>query len=244
MQVRRTSVVRSRRFRLSRSQFVLKPDLWRTLPNSAQPELLPFSRSRRSRRTTGLVLIIMGSALCAYVAGTYLWMYEQQRILLHRWSRQAANQPLTKLVIPKINLEDVVLEGASTHSLLLGPAHLENTATPGDLGNSVIAGHRDSFFRHVHTLRYGDDIYVLRGAKQFHYVVRSRRIVRPTNLSVLRQTKDGELTLITCYPTNAIGPAPERLIVVAKMVPAARPAPIAASSLPPLPQLGENKIAR
>ena len=50
------------------------------------------------------------------------------------------------------------------------------------------------------------------------YVVRSRRIVEPTNLSVLRQTIDGELTLITCYPTHAIGPAPQRLIIVAKLI--------------------------
>ena len=93
-----------------------------------------------------------------------------------------------------------------------------HSAAPGSLGNSVIAGHRDTFFRHVHSLRYGDDIYILRGGKRYHYVVRMRKIVEPTNLSVLRPTKDGELTLITCYPTHAIGPAPQRLIVVAKMV--------------------------
>jgi LPXTG-site transpeptidase (sortase) family protein len=68
------------------------------------------------------------------------------------------------------------------------------------------------------SLSYGDDIYILRGSTRFHYVVRSRRIVEPTNLSVLRQTNDGELTLITCYPTHAIGPAPQMLIVVAKLL--------------------------
>jgi sortase A len=145
-------------------------------------------------------------------------MYAQQKILLKRWSETAANQSSTKLSIPKIQLEDVVLEGASSDSLLLGPAHLTDTAQPGTTGNVVIAGHRDTFFRHVHSLRYGDDIYILRAGKRYHYVVRSRRVVEPTNLSVLRQTKDGELTLITCYPTHAIGPAPQRLIIVAKLV--------------------------
>jgi sortase A len=100
----------------------------------------------------------------------------------------------------------------------LGPAHLSASAIPGSIGNAVIAGHRDTFFRHIHSLRYGDDIYVLRSGKRFHYVVRSRKIVEPTDLSVLKETKDGELTLITCYPTHAIGPAPHRLIIVAKLI--------------------------
>jgi len=219
MQVHRTSVVRRpRRFRLNRSQFVLKPDLWRSFPNRKKSELA-HSRELSPRRVAGYALIAVGTVLCTYVASAYLWMYAQQKIMLRQWSEHAATAPLTKISIPKIQLEDVVLEGASSHSLLLGPAHLIDTAEPGSSGNMVIAGHRDTFFRHVHSLRYGDDIYILRGGTRFHYVVRSRRIVEPTNLSVLKQTKDGELTLITCWPTHAIGPAPQRLIVVAKRVP-------------------------
>ena len=114
-------------------------------------------------------------------------------------------------------LRDVVLEGISTSSLLSGPAHMRGTAAPGANGNTVIAGHRDTFFRHVHSLRYGDDVYLSNGGKQYHYVVKSRRVVEPTDLSVLGQTPDPELTLITCYPTHAIGPASRRLIVVAKL---------------------------
>jgi len=218
MQVRRASVVRRpRRFRLDRSQLVLKPDLWRPFPKSKKSELVrsPF---RNPRQIAAHVLILVGTVLCTYVVGSYVWMYAQQKILLRRWSEHAAASSLTKISIPRIQLEDVVLEGASSHSLLLGPAHLAETAEPGASGNVVIAGHRDTFFRHVHSLRYGDDIYIVRGGTRFHYVVRSRRIVEPTNLSVLRQTNDGELTLITCYPTHAIGPAPQRLIVVAKLL--------------------------
>jgi len=146
-------------------------------------------------------------------------MYMHQRRLLEEWDAASAeHSSLTKLSIPKIQLENIVLEGASQHSLLLGPAHLSASAVPGSVGNAVIAGHRDTFFRHIHSLRYGDDIYVLRSGKRFHYVVRSRKIVEPTDLSVLKATKYSELTLITCYPTHAIGPAPRRLIIVAKLV--------------------------
>lgn len=218
MQVPRTSVVRKpRRFRLNRSQFVLKPDLWRPFPRRTKPEQVNSAFSK-PRQIASYVLIFVGTVLCSYVAGTYVWMYAQQKILLRQWKHSAANAPQTMLSIPRIHLEDVVLEGATDHSLLLGPAHLAETAEPGAVGNAVIAGHRDTFFRHVHSLRYGDEIYIVRNGKRFRYVVRSRKIVEPTNLSVLRPTSDGELTLITCYPTHAIGPAPQRLIIVAKLV--------------------------
>jgi sortase A len=94
---------------------------------------------------------------------------------------------------------------------------MSGSAIPGMPGNAVIAGHRDTFFRNVNKLRSGDSIYILRNGKEFRYVVVRRKIVAPTDLSVLRETKDRELTLITCYPTHVIGPAPLRLIVVAKM---------------------------
>lgn len=145
-------------------------------------------------------------------------MYLEQKKLLHELKTQkAAAEVLTKISIPTIGLQAIVLEGTSSHSLLLGPAHMSGSAVPGAMGNAVIAGHRDTFFRRIHSLRAGDDIYLLRSGRQFHYVVNAKRVVEPTDLSVLESTRDGQLTLITCYPTHAIGPAPERLIVTAKL---------------------------
>jgi sortase A len=145
-------------------------------------------------------------------------MYWKQRSLLRQWNGElATRENLTKLSIPRIRLEDVVLEGVDAHSLLLGPGHMQNSVEPGMRGNAVLAGHRDTFFRKVHKLRPGDDIYVLRDGKRFHYKVTARKIVQADDLSVLRSSDRTELTLITCYPTHAIGPAPERLVVVALM---------------------------
>jgi sortase A len=147
-------------------------------------------------------------------------MYAEQKSLLREWKAHnlsgASDAGLTKISIPHIGLRAVVLEGTSAHSLLLGPAHMTGTAMPGADGNSVIAGHRDTFFRHVHDLRIGDDIYVSQKTTTFHYVVVKRKVVQPTDVSVLRATRYPELTLITCYPPHAIGPAPERLIIIAK----------------------------
>ncbi|HKW19121.1 MAG TPA: class D sortase [Terriglobales bacterium] len=216
MQVRRTSVLTRRRRFVSFRPLVIEPARWRHQRTSTKPKLL--ARKLDARRITSIALLAAGGVLCAYVAGSYIWMYAAQKKLLYDWKTQkAASEVLTKLSIPRIGLNVVVLEGTSPHSLLLGPGHMTGSATPGAVGNAVIAGHRDTFFRHVHSLRSGDDIYVLRSGKRFHYTVVKRRVVQPTDLSVVRPTRDSELTLITCYPTHAIGPAPERLIVRAKL---------------------------
>ena len=105
----------------------------------------------------------------------------------------------------------------SHRALTLGPGHLQYSAIPGDVGNSVIAGHRDTFFRHISELKTGDDIYVERRGRQFHYVVTGKRVVQPSDLSVLDSSSEARLTLITCYPVYYIGPAPERLVIVATL---------------------------
>jgi len=170
------------------------------------------------RHILSILLLTAGGILCTYVAANYIWMFAEQKKLLHDFkSQRAARDVLTKLSIPRIGLQAVVMEGTSSHSLLLGPGHMTGSAMPGSAGNTVIAGHRDTFFRHVHRLRNGDDIYIVRGGKQFHYVVVRKKVVKPTDLSVIRQSKEGELTLITCYPTHVIGPAPQRLIIVARL---------------------------
>ena len=184
---------------------------WRRLRESV-------GRSHRGvRQYFAVLLITLGALLSLYVGGTYLWMYQQQRQLMHEFQTQNAvanpSAPrvggLTRISIPKINLDAVILEGTSHKSLTLGPAHLRDSALPGDPGNSVLAAHRDTFFRHIYQLKPGDDIFVERNGQRYHYV--------PADISVLDSTPESRLTLITCYPVYFIGPAPDRLVVFAKL---------------------------
>jgi LPXTG-site transpeptidase (sortase) family protein len=198
---------------------VLKQVPWR---ESEAPAGTGFLAQVPKRLLLSYILFALGTGLCTYVAGSYAWMYGEQIKLLREWKKQNASSKadgtLVKLSIPRIHLRAVVLEGTSKQSLLLGPAHVTGTAALGAAGNVVLAGHRDTFFRNIHSLRYGDDIYILKGGNQVHYQVRSKKVVEPTDLSVLGSSPNGELTLITCWPTHAIGPAPQRLIIVAKLV--------------------------
>lgn len=184
-----------------------------------------------SRQKLSLVLVIVGIALLGYTGFWYGSMYASQKRLERAWEQQnsaptskntedpAASPPdgLTRLSIPKINLDAVVVEGVSYRQLAIAPGHLKDTPAPGENGNSVISAHRDTFFRHIYELQKGDSIVVRRNGHTFTYEVTGKKIVEPDDVSVLRKTNDAELTLVTCYPTYYIGPAPERLAVFSKL---------------------------
>lgn len=202
---------------------------------------MEFMRRLRSsllrRRTLSTLLVIVGVALLAYVASQYWGMYRSQQTLEAQWEQQAAAASvpeapkltaadlLTRVVIPKINLDAIVVEGASRKKLSEGPGHVKDTATPGEQGNAVITAHRDTFFRHIYELNKGDDILIRRNGQVFKYEVTGKKIVMPEDVGVLKQTPDPQLTLITCYPTYYIGPAPKRLVVFSKLVESGTDAP-------------------
>ena len=157
-------------------------------------------------------------------------MYHEQQTLQRQWQEQqpsASTVPvsapavkddgLTRVSIPKINLDVIVVEGTNHRALRIGPGHLRNTPAPGDVGNSVISAHRDTFFRHIYELTKGDEIQVRRDGRTYTFQVTGKKIVQPNDTSILNNTPDARLTLITCYPTYYIGPAPERLIVFSKL---------------------------
>ena len=180
---------------------------------------------KRMRQQASVFLISTGISLVVLTAGAYRWMYQAQQRLMARQrsmvmetsSPGGIQQDVTLLSIPKIKLEAAILESTTRKSLLLAPGHLEKTAWPGGAGNSVIAGHRDTFFRRLNELQTGDEILVLRGQRRFRYLVSGKAIVDPSDISVTMPTSDARLTLVTCYPTYYIGPAPKRLIVVATL---------------------------
>ncbi len=198
-----------------------------------QAKAQPFVNKARpllNRRVMSLALVVIGVVLLGYVAGQYWGMYRSQKNLEAEWQRQAAtvsvpgkapvspDQLLTRLEIPKIQVDAIVVEGASRHDLSEGPGHMKQTAQPGETGNAVITAHRDTFFRHIYELNKGDQIQVRRSGRTFTYEVTGKKIVMPEDISVIKPTNNPQLTLITCYPTYYIGPAPKRLVVFSKLV--------------------------
>lgn len=129
-----------------------------------------------------------------------------------------AGSVIGALSIPRVTLDAIVLHGSDAQTLRRAPGHLENTALPGQSGNVVIAGHRDSFFRPLKDVTIGDDVFIDTADWQFHYRVTSIDVVSAHDVSVLDHTAKPTLTLITCYPFWVLGPAPDRFVVRGALV--------------------------
>jgi sortase A len=123
-----------------------------------------------------------------------------------------------QLEIPRIKLSVIVVQGDSSKLLRRAVGHLPATALPGESGNVALAGHRDTFFRPLRYVRLGDEITLRTPEGDFHYRVDSTKVVPPDATEVLRSSGAPELTLITCFPFNYIGSAPDRFIVRATEV--------------------------
>jgi sortase A len=127
-----------------------------------------------------------------------------------------------RIDIPRLDLSAVVFEGTTDDTLARGVGHLRGSAGPGERGNLVLAGHRDTFFRELRNIREGEEVNIKGPQGEFEYKVESTTIVNPDQTEVLEPGNGDTLTLITCYPFRYIGNAPQRFIVRASKVEGAR----------------------
>lgn len=134
----------------------------------------------------------------------------------------AASGVIGRLSIPAASVDAIVSEGVDARTLRRAIGHIPNTALPGEAGNVALAAHRDTFFRGLQHLQIDDPIHLVTTGGTFEYMVEELRIVEPTETDVLAPGPGPTLTLVTCYPFDFIGSAPQRYIVRAREV--ARPA--------------------
>lgn len=124
---------------------------------------------------------------------------------------------IARLSIPRLDTVLYVVEGDDTRDLKRGPGHLIGTAMPGQEGNCVIAGHRDTHFRVLKNIEKGDEILLTRNGQTWRYRVDEMSIVSPDNIAPLQPSRTPVLNLITCYPFYYLGSAPKRFIVHATL---------------------------
>jgi sortase A len=115
-------------------------------------------------------------------------------------------------------LSAIVLEGSDSRTLGLGVGRIPETAEPGESGNVVLSGHRDTFFRPLRGIRTGDRIAMVTRGGSYRYVVDWTAVVDPEDTATLKPTRDRSLTLVTCYPFRYVGSAPQRFIVRARQI--------------------------
>lgn len=130
----------------------------------------------------------------------------------------AAGVLLGRLDAPSVKLSTAVLEGSDDATLSRGSGHIEDTPFPGQPGNVGIAGHRDTTFRALRRIHIGDALEFKTADRLYRYRISKTWIVGPDDVYVLDPTPRPALTLVTCYPFEFVGHAPNRFIVRADLV--------------------------
>jgi len=177
-------------------------------------------------------LIILGTVL--FGKGVYIHAKAQvAQLLLNRaWEKTLAGEknakpwswadthPVAKLTFSKGGDSFIILEGSTGSSLAFGPGHMAGTPLPGEPGNCVIAGHRDTQFSVLQDVKKGDEILVQKpDGKNLRYIVTEIIITDYRNVSVLKNNQVNRLTLVTCYPFDAVIPGgPLRYVVISEQV--------------------------
>lgn len=139
--------------------------------------------------------------------------------------RPAVGETIGLVRIPRIGLDVVVKEGVDDATLKVAAGHIPETPLPGAGGageNVALAAHRDTLFRPLRHVRIGDRIRFETDAGAFDYDVDATAIVEPADVHVLAPRGVPTLTLVTCWPFDFRGSAPQRFVVHARQVGAER----------------------
>ncbi|MFD1425805.1 class D sortase [Kroppenstedtia sanguinis] len=125
-----------------------------------------------------------------------------------------------QLFIPRIGAVLPIIYGTEAEELAKGVGQYigYGTVLPGETGHSVLAGHRETTFRRAGELKKGDKIYVKMNHHTHTYQIRKTFIVDEHDRSVIVPHDHPDLSLITCYPFNLVGSAPQRYIIRADLI--------------------------
>jgi sortase A len=182
------------------------------------------------RRWIGNVLLLAGAIAVVVSAGSFLGMtvwqkWQSREFDRQRTAPQISTQPRVKtgdivgrLSIPRLHVRTMVREGVEERTLSLALGHIPSTALPGHPGNIGIAGHRDTLFRSLRNIAANDEITFETPRATYVFRVEATQIVKPEDVQVLNPGPARELTLVTCYPFEYVGSAPDRFIVKAQLI--------------------------
>ncbi len=202
--------------------------------------LLDAIRFRRAgrRAVNGLVVLLLlagaGTFSYPFFTDVYTQQVIQQRLadqygdVTHAQWQAGLQQgrPLTRIVIPALGVDTLVVEGTSSEALRAGAGHYANTPLPGQNGNVAIAGHRTTYgkpFNELDRLKPGDRVWLLTPVGDYEYGLSEAPagwtanpyITHPQDWSVIQPTAEPSVTLTTCHPK---GSAAQRMIARAVLV--------------------------
>jgi sortase A len=125
---------------------------------------------------------------------------------------------LGRIDIRSVGIAVIIVEGSDGKALRRGVGHLVGTPLPGEPGNVVLTGHRDTFFRPLRNIQRDDEVTLTTLKGTYRYRVDLTEVIGAEANEVLNDSEGSILTLVTCYPFYFVGPAPKRFIVRAHKI--------------------------
>jgi sortase A len=189
-------------------------------------------RGRRAQLVAMLATLAVGLVCLGHSGWIYAKAFIAQQLIGTAWHRvQAGNpdakpwwwadtRPVAKLTLGHGSRDLMVLEGSSGRNLAFGPVHDPASVQPGQWGNSVIEGHRDTHFSTLRDLRLGDRVRVeLPDGRRASFAVAHLQVVDSRRSRITLDSEGPRLTLVTCYPFDAIrAGGPLRYVVTADWI--------------------------
>ncbi|MFN7251911.1 MAG: class D sortase [Anaerobacillus sp.] len=175
------------------------------------------------------LFLIAGLSIVAY-SGYMIWDGNKQVSDTLTEAKDLVSEPSTPskfnpklndvigiISIPKLDKDLPILIGTEDEQLNRGVGHYVGTKFPGENGQILLSGHRDTVFRGLGDLLHGDEIKLDVEYGSFSYEIVNTYIVDADDTSVIDFNLDEEvLVLSTCYPFSYVGNAPQRYIIEAK----------------------------
>lgn len=189
-------------------------------------------RSRHACLALASLLAILGLWQVAAASWIHAKAFVAQQLIAAAWTKArdggparrpwpwADMRPVARLTLPARGVDLYILDTASNRALAFGPGHIGGTASPGTWGNSVIVAHRDTHFAFLRKVALEDEIDVegAHGARA-RYRVREVTVVDKGEARLLDAADSAQLTLITCYPFDAVQPGSAlRYVVIAERI--------------------------
>jgi len=160
----------------------------------------------------GLAGWIQAKAITAQILLEHAWqqtLTEQKLIRPWPW---ADTWPVAELIVPGLDIEQIVLAGDSGATLAFGPGHSFAGAMPDERGTVMISGHRDTHFGFLQHLQKGQRIILKTRSGIHYYKVNKTEVVDSRSYNA--DADNNELLLVTCYPFNSVNSGGTRRYLV------------------------------
>lgn len=176
----------------------------------------------------GILLTISAWRLDIGHVSSYFQAWLTESLLQTAWIRTQASGhevkpwpwantwPLARLLVPHLHIDQIILANASQGTFPFAMGHLDSSVLPGEVGNSGISVHRDTYFSFLQSLKPGDTL-ILESFRsgRWRYEVSGVYVVSKTDTRFLEPCSIRRLTLVSCYPCTADTDDMLRYVVIA-----------------------------